>query len=106
MHINQRRERVRQKEEMVRARIEFEKEQESARVAFRQQQQQLKQEGDGQSKKLHLDNFEALTLENSLEVRVLTLTYMSCNYLFREKKKKTKKTKKSKKTKWSRKVRP
>ena len=44
MHINQRRERVRQKEEMVRARIEFEKEQESARVAFRQQQQQLKQE--------------------------------------------------------------
>ena len=87
----------------MRARVEFEKQQESDRLAFRQQQLSLQQEG-GQSKRLRLDNFDALALENSREVRVLlTLTHnMSCCYLFRKKKKKKKK---AKKTSWIRKVR-
>ena len=75
LHANQKREKANQKESMMRARVEFEKQQESDRLAFRQQQLSLQQEG-GQSKRLRLDNSDALALENSREVRVLTLTHV------------------------------
>ena len=75
LYGNQKREKAIKKESMMRARVEFEKQQESDRLAFGQQQLSLQQEG-GQSKRLRLDNFEALALENSREVCVLTLTHV------------------------------